>query len=272
MHSFTLLPTFANTPPRERLFEDDPLFARGAVFLLLLSLPMMLALATDMRLVAGEVPWIKPMKFAISLALYLATLAWAIRYLPGGLPKSWVFRAYQWVILTAIGAEMLWIGGAAHMATTSHFNVSTPLMGTLYGIMGFAAVTLTSAAFAYGWLIWRSGTHAAAPAIALSFMATFFVTVAVAGYMSSTPGHHIGTPITGDSLPIFGWSREVGDLRVAHFLATHIMQIVPLAWFVLATVTGPKRGTAALLTLGAVSVTIWAFVQALLGQPVFYSV
>ena len=269
MHSFTLLPTLANTPPRERLFEDDPLFARGAVFLILLCVPMLLAMVTDTRLVADETPWIKPMKFAISLALYLATLAWAVRYIPGGLPKGRIFHIYQWIILTAIAAEMLWIAGAAHMATTSHFNVSTPLMGTLYGIMGFAAVTLTSAAFTYGWLIWRRGTDTAAPAVALSFMATFFVTVVVAGYMSSTPGHHVGIPVTGDSLPVFGWSREVGDLRVAHFLATHVMQIVPLAWFVLATVMEPKRGTAVLLTLGAVGVTIWTFVQALSGQPVF---
>ena len=50
------------------------------------------------------------------------------------------------------------------------------------------------------------------------------------------PGHFVGTPVTGASVPILGWSLEVGDLRVPHFLATHAMHAVPafallFAWF-----------------------------------------
>ncbi len=55
---------------------------------------MMLAIAPfDDRTVMGLNPWIKPMKFAASIALYLWTLAWYIAYLPG---PAWTLRLICW--------------------------------------------------------------------------------------------------------------------------------------------------------------------------------
>jgi hypothetical protein len=261
----------ALSPPRTlvlaRLMHDDPRFARGALLLLLMVLPLSAALVFDVRLFQGESPWIKPLKFALSLTMYLGTLAWAARYLPNRVRDARWFRVYQWLVLGCIAAEMLWIGGAALFATGSHFNVASPAMSTLYGLMGVAAVTLTSAAAFYGALIWRHSDAPETSMIGLSFIATFVATVIVAGYMSSTLGHHVAVPETGARLPIVGWSAEVGDLRVAHFLATHIMQIVPLAWFMLATIRTPPRGTGAALTLLCLALVAATFTQALQGLP-----
>ena len=60
-------------------------------------------------------------------------------------------------------------------------------------------------------------------------MLTFVLTVPIAGTLAQMPGHFVGTPVTGAAVPVFGWSREVGDLRTAHFLATHAMHFLPLA-------------------------------------------
>ncbi|MEM8596728.1 MAG: hypothetical protein AAGF76_09700 [Pseudomonadota bacterium] len=260
--------TLALSSPRRRLLEDDPRFAGGALVLTLLCAPLLLGLMIDTRDYLGENVWIKPLKFSVSLAVFLATLAWAARYIPARLRESRFFAAYQWIVLFCIAGEMLWIGGAAAFATGSHFNVSTPLMGTLYGLMGIFAVILTSAATTYGALIWRHSSAPEAPAIGLSFIATVIATLIVAGTMAEGLSHHVGVESAGaDRQWLMGWSREVGDLRVPHFFATHIMQAVPLAWFAVAAVMVPPKGTGLVLTLLALAVTMATFAQALAGAP-----
>ena len=34
-------------------------------------------------------------------------------------------------------------------------------------------------------------------------------------------------------IQLLGWSREVGDLRIPHFIATHMMQLLPLLGWLL---------------------------------------
>lgn len=260
--------TLAFDAPFRRLFKDDPLFAAGAFVLAILCGPLILALLMDARIYLGENVWVKPLKFAASLLLFLATLAWAARYIPEPIRRSRIFAAFQWIVLICIAGEMLWIAGAAMFATGSHFNISTPLMATMYGVMGVFAVTLTSAVAVYGALIWRYAGIAAAPAIGLSFIATFIATVIVAGYMAQAMGHHVGVESAEPARQwLMGWSREVGDLRVPHFFATHIMQFVPIAWFAIALVRTPPRGAGAALTLLALAATTATFVQALQGEP-----
>ena len=100
---------------------------------------------------------------------------------------------------------------------------------------------------------------------------TFLLTVLTAGYMASTPGHHVGTPVTGATLPLFGWSREVGDLRVSHFLATHALHALPLWGLAMARLAaGPRSLT--LVRAGSLAFTLLVlatFAQAIAGQPLF---
>jgi hypothetical protein len=85
------------------------------------------------------------------------------------------------------------------------------------------------------------------------------------------PGHFIGTPVTGAVVPIMGWSREVGDLRVAHFLAMHALHAVPLIGVAAMGLSNLAlaRGLVWAGALGYAALTAITFVHALAGQPAF---
>lgn len=268
----TAFPSRRPAPPLARMTEDEPRLALLGILLALALVPVLAAMALDTRTWQGVNVWVKPAKFLASLALFTLNLALFARLLPPGMTARRSYRAFSVVVVLCILAEMAWIGGTAAMGTGSHFNRATPALAALYPIMGLVAITLTSASLVYGVAIWRNRAAPLAPAlrlsIALGLVLTFVLTVPVAGYMASTPGHLVGTPATGARLPVTGWSREVGDLRVAHFLATHAMQVLPLlglgALALPARAAGPAVWAAAGLYVALVLAT---FAQALAGQP-----
>ena len=106
--------------------------------------------------------------------------------------------------------------------------------------------------------------------MALGLVLTFVLTVPVGGYMSSSPGHFVGTPAGWDTgLPLMGWSRSVGDLRVAQFLATHALHGIPLAGLIAVLTLRQVAARQAVLLASAlyVALVMATFVQALAGQP-----
>jgi hypothetical protein len=265
----TALPLPAAWP---RFLTDAPPLSRLATLIAIALIPMLAALAMDHRLIDGQPIWLKPVKFHLALFIYLITLVFFARYLPPGLQTRRGWRLYEVTVILAILAELVWIGGAAAAGTTSHFNVGTPAMAILYGLMGMAATLLTSLSFAFGIAIARNRATGLSRAlhhgVALGLILTLPLTLITAGTMSGMGGHFVGTTLPQDTLWLMGWSRTAGDLRVSHFFATHALHAVPLAalaahrlWPARAV---PLTWAAAALWSAFVLVT---FQQALSGQP-----
>jgi hypothetical protein len=254
-----------------RMWHDAPAFTGLALFIALTALPLLAAAMIDARSFLGAPVWQKPLQFHLALSIYAITLAFFARFLPQGM-QSRRWRIYAGVVCFCILAELVWVGGAASYATASHFNVDDIVMGTIYGFMGVFAVILTSASGVMGVAIWRNPNTGLPPAlhlsVALGLIMTCILTVIAAGTMSSMPGHLIGTPVTGARLPILGWSREVGDLRVAHFFATHAMHAIPIAGLLAMRLT-PTTGPLLVLATSAAFTALVAFAmwQAFQGQP-----
>lgn len=255
-----------------RMRHDAPAFTGLALFIAITALPLIAASQLDPREFLNAPVWQKPLQFHLALSTYILTLAFFARYLPQGMTtRKW--RIYAAIVIFCILAELVWVGGAAAFGTASHFNIASPVMAALYGLMGVFAVILTSPSLAIGVATWRNPNTGLHPAlhlsVALGLILTFILTLIAAGTMSSMPGHLIGTPTIHATLPLLGWSREVGDLRVPHFFATHALHALPLIGIVAARTLAPTKARIAVwLSAAAYSALIAAtMLQAFQGQP-----
>ena len=256
-----------------RLAADSPRYAALGIFLALAMIPMLGALALDPRLFHGLNVWIKPLKFLFALSIYMLTLALVARYAsPQVTGRRW-WRWHERAVVFAVIAEVVWTGGAAALGAASHFNESTPLLQVLYGLMGVGAVLLTTASTTLAWAIHRNADTGLPPAVKTGLVwglaLTLPLTLVTAGAMSQMGGHWVGGAAhDAGGLALMGWARDGGDLRVAHFFATHAMHALPLMALASVPVFGSRTMAPArvfaLLYSGLVAFT---FVQALTGRP-----
>jgi hypothetical protein len=266
-------PRSINTVLAAELFRRHPLFAGAALCMLVLMAPTLVAMALDQRTFLDINVWIKPFKFQVALTVYLATLAWFAGWLPAGVRASRLHRIFSTIVVLAIGAETVWTLGAAALGTASHFNNSSPLAITLYATMGVLAVMLTSASLVYGIVILRDRNSRLDPVFRLSvgtgLILTFVLTVAVAGHMSGSGSHFVGGAHSdAGGLGPMGWARDGGDLRVAHFFATHAMHFIPVVGFIASRMLSAGHGRVAVFAFAGLLVALvgYTFAGALSGR------
>lgn len=254
-------------------FRREPRFAGATLCLLALMLATLAALSLDQRTLLDINIWVKPLKFEMALMIYLSTLAWFAGWLPESVRGARWFRWFSATVIAAIAAEMVWIVGAASFGIASHFNTGSAFMIAAYAVMGLLAILLTSASLVYGVAFLSDRTSALAPALrwslGIGLILTFLLTIAVAGSMSSNGSHFVGGNLSdAEAWPIMGWARDGGDLRVAHFFATHAMHVVPLVGC--AAVGLRARAGKMAVTAFAVfyaAFVLYAFAEALAGKP-----
>jgi hypothetical protein len=183
-------------------------------------------------------PWIKPIKFAISFASF----AWTVSvFLIAVRIPAWQRRLARRTIVASVTVEMLclaaqaWRNAGAHPTAFADFVIQ---QGTTVMVCVNTLITI--------WL--------------LVVFSSNRVRIKLNDYAQ----------ITAIRLSI--WSTIAGDLRIAHFIALHAIQIVPLFAFILADMT-PKpslrqRNSAVYAVAALVALVVGAtFVQAALGHP-----
>jgi hypothetical protein len=278
--------------PRELLrrawASSRPLTFVGMAMLLTLAATLV-GLLFDPRVITGAPAWLKPAKFAVSIAIYCFTLLWLLTFVRG---RPRLVRPVAWATAVALGMEMVIIAAQVVRGTTSHFNRVTPLDSALWDAMAvFIVLTwvmnlLTAVLLlvqrmsdpAFAWSL-RLGVLVSCVGMAVAFLMTTETpeqarAAEAAGIDAPIEGaHSVGVEDGGPGLPLTGWSTTGGDLRVAHFVGLHGLQALPLISFLLSGF-GPgwlRSGhrmalvwTTGLTYLGLVVVLTW---QALRGQP-----
>jgi len=246
--------------------EQRPLMIAGLLFMIGGVILLGLSMVDDVRIL-GISRWIKPMKFYFSVGVFLWTMAVYLRYLPDHERFSQIL---SWSFIAIFLAELIAVTGQSIRGTTSHFNIATPLDGFIFGAMGvlIAISTLLTAVILVAYFRYKVDLP---PALLWGIRLGLIIFLAGSiqgGYMSAQMGHAVGAPDGGPGLPLTNWSTVAGDLRVAHFLGLHAVQVMPLLGLILEKWRVTYRVAivfaAALLYFGFF---IAVFVQALYGRP-----
>jgi len=242
------------------------LFAFAVAMAVLTPVLAVLAVVDD-RVLLGAPLWFKPLKFAISLALYAATLAWMLGQL-----RERTMQRTGWIVTAAAAIEMAVIVGQAAVGNRSHYNMDTPLSAALWSVMGVTIVVLWLATLAVALRFLREPgrDRVATTAIRLGLVVAL-IGLAEGFLMATAATHTVGAPDGSPGLPLLGWSTVGGDLRIAHFIGMHALQGLPLLAAALAV--GHRLDEVARVRLVQIAAAAWTGLvvlltwQALRGQP-----
>jgi len=255
-------------------FRREPRFAGATILFALLALPTFLAMQMDDRMYQGVDIWIKPMKFTLAAAVYLGTLAWFAGWMKWETRSSTSYRWFSRAVVAATVFEIVWVYGAAANGVGSHYNEASALMAALYAAAGLFVMVMMLATPVYGWAISRNQRLTLDPAfrssVIVSLYMTFALTVVIASYLAAQPNHFVGGNLSdAEGGALFGWARDGGDLRAAHFFALHAMHFVPAFGLLTLWLVSKAWRQRAVLSFAAayVAFTIYVFVEALMGRP-----
>lgn len=269
--------TFDTAPARPvglSLRGWNPALAWGGLAFLAMMIPTAWLALHDPRTLNGVNVWDKPLKFELSIAVFLLMAGWTFTRLPAGWARTGWGRFTVWASIGPALFEIAYIVFRASRGEASHFNHSSVMAIVLYAVMGVGALMLSSTAMVQGIAILRSpdpvGDHPVfRAALGWGLVLTFLLGASLGGYMSAQTGHWVGG-LHNDAagLPLLGWSTTGGDLRPPHFLGIHASQIIPVASLVIIRLFGKAAGlVTGLFVAGYIALTLAVFVQALMGLP-----
>lgn len=216
---------------------------------------------TSHKAVNGVNAWYKPFKFASSTAIYLFTMAWFCTHLP-----MLDVSLFSWVNVLLFTFEVGYIAIQAGRQQASHFNVSTPFYSVMFGLMGIAAVLIAIYGAYVGWLFFTftPTTLSAATLWAIRLSCILFLIFSLEGLMmGSRLSHAVGAASADHFVPVVKWSKTRGDLRIAHFVGMHAIQVIPFLSMTLVKSVGGIVFVSGVYLLFALFV-LW---QALNGRP-----
>lgn len=225
------------------------------------------AAVLDPRTLMGEPVWVKPLKFSVSIGLNGAALLWLARRSPA---SPFVREA---TLLSALGlaVEQTLIMLQAARGVRSHFNTDTAFDGAVFAGMGASlagGVGIATVALAVVFAL-RPPQDPVLTRVARSGLGLLLLGFAVGAVMLALGRHSVGTADGGPGLPLVGWSTVAGDLRPAHFVGLHGLQVLIVACYLLRHAPVPTRlAVVRTLTWGTTGLVTALTGQALAGDPV----
>lgn len=222
------------------------LLASAVAFATIFAMALV-GLALDPRVIDGAPVWMKPLKFALSFGVHLASLSVIAAWTRS---TSSLFALSVVVVVATSWFEFALIVLQAARGARSHFNVETPFDAAVFTAMGVgvgvlflasvaAAVALLRHSRELGWPAFVSGLAIAASALgSLTALAMIAPTESqLAGFADgirvSSGARFPGGGDPGAQIAILGWSLDRGDYRIAHFFGVHALQATLIAGWLL---------------------------------------
>lgn len=270
MTALSLQPTSSEPAIVAELRRRNAALTSAGLFCLAAAAVLFALPLVDGRTLGGVAVWMKPAKFFLSVAVFLLTSAWFFGFVA---PERRTAPRLVWSVRIALASaafELVYITLQAARGEASHFNTADPLHIALYAAMGVVATVLLLTKVPLALEIARRPAVGADPDMRFAVVLGLWMTVVLGGfaglYMGAQAGHAVGAE--AGHLPLFGWNRLGGDLRVAHFFGMHAEQAVPAAAALLAALGAPaRRRLIAVFAAGLAAVVLFAFAQAVAGRP-----
>ena len=227
----------------------------------------LIAMLVDDRRLLGESVWLKPTKFAISIAIYCVTIALLLSSYPySDKLKKWLSNIIGWVLILEIPLVMIQAGRGVR----SHFNTSTAIDGMIFGWMGILILINTLVLFMLMFTAFfkkLDTSNLMQRAIQFGWLG-MIVSIVAGQIMISNMAHSVGVADGGAGVPITHWSTEGGDWRAVHFLGMHGIQVLPLLAYFLET-NNWKNSQFIIWGVGIVYLAFigWIFLQTQAGIP-----
>lgn len=249
--------------------KANPWMAASIVLQLALAGTAVVGLVIDKRQILGLNVWVKPFKFDVSVLIMLVTVAIFL----SGLERFSTLR--RWAgegFAVSLAVENCMISLQAWRGVRSHMNYTTPfdarvfaLMGVMVGIAAIAVVVMLGLYLAErprwpGAVTWG---------IRLGLMMLLAGCIE-GGLMVAHGGHTVGAVDGLPGMRFTNWSRNYGDLRIAHFFALHAVQAFPTLGYLCSRTALTERLQVAAVFAGATmyTVAVWLlFRQAMHGTP-----
>ena len=228
------------------------------------------ALPFDHRQILGLNPWIKPLKFDLSVLIYLATAAVLLSLL-AAVPERTRSRI-GWTIGLSLLSEDSIISLQSARGVRSHMNYTSAFNGIAFALMG-AFILINTAAVARLFLLWIRSRPALPSTLIWGVrlgLATFLAGSLEGFAVVAQAAHTVGAREGGAGLPFVNWSTTHGDLRVPHFFALHTLQLFPLLGWAISRLRWPASVQVSTLfvLVAAYLGAIWElFHQAMSGRP-----
>ena len=260
----------------------------GFYFSFLFLLVSILGLIIDDRILQYVPIWLKPFKFSVSSVIFIGSILYFLKYISN---QKFIYLTNK-IVSYGLMIELLIIFFQAYRGKMSHFNNQTFEDFILFQIMAITIVCVWLGFGVYAWKLFKSteyGNDLVFKGIQVGAIITF-LTMPFAFTMpqpSKTQlqeiiknksqiglvvgSHTVDEKDPSQTYPLTGWAKTGGDLRIAHFLGLHALQILPILAFLLNginfTISNKKRilSTTGFFYLLLVVVVL---VQALKGIPI----
>ena len=203
------------------------------LFNLAIGLICFVLMQVDDKQVLNVNRWLKPVKFYFAVGLMILTMGWLLYYLAD--PKK--IRRYSRMLVFTMFFENGLILLQAIRQTTSHYNVKTTFDMWVFNLMGIFILifTITCIRICISFFRQKQFSISSSYLWGIRLGLLFFIIFSVeGGLMLSLMKHTVGAPDGGAGLPFVNWSRDHGDLRIAHFFGIHSLQILPLLGYYVA--------------------------------------
>ena len=197
------------------------------LFNLAVAIVCLILMPFEQTQILGVNRWLKPFKFYSSVGIMVLTMGWLLYYL-NNFKK---IRTYSWFIVISMFFENGLIIMQAIRETTSHFNSTSTLNGIVFNLMGIFILVFTITVILICISFFKQKQFSIPDAyvwgIRLGILFFLFFSLE-GGMMIGLLKHTVGGPDGGPGLPIVNWSTQYGDLRIAHFIGIHSLQVLPL--------------------------------------------